>query len=312
MTVTNTGHHIPPRFFGLSSDTKPTNPEVGTTFLETDTQCDFVWSGSAWILGVSKDFLLDVSMGRVTGHRIMRGLGERESIQTTAGGEDLWRGNELSPAPTSHLVIPTPAAAGERMALDSESDADNGGTVTGALTVRVNYLDAAGDEQIEVVTMNGQTAVNTDATDIRFVQDLQVETVGSGGVAAGDIFIHKSGTAGLVYSMIAAGGNQSLVPHKMVPRGKTLHLRNWVASEMSQTKRTIIRLRADCSNTSPPVRQANVFLFKSTVMLDGSAAQMPLAYAIPALSIVKASAWSATAGADCAVHWWGILVDETS
>ncbi len=310
MAITSTGHHFPTRFFGLSTDTKPSDAMVASTFYETDTQCEFVWSGTAWIQKVTQDFLLEVSQGNVTGHKIMRGMGERENIQTTAMGEDLWRGNDLAAAPTSHLLIPTPAAAGERMTLDSESAADNGTSTTGALTVTVSYLDASGDEQMETVTMNGQTAVNTTATDIRFVQDLQVATVGSNTVAVGNIFIHKFGTAGLVYSMIAAGGNQSLVPHKMVPRAKTLHLRNWMGTEMSKSKRTIIRLRADCTNATPPVRQANVFLFKSNMMLDGSGNQMPLAYAIPALSIVKVSAWSQVAGADCAVHWWGILVDD--
>ncbi len=110
--------------------------------------------------------------------------------------------------------------------------------------------------------------------------------------------------------MISVGTNQSLVPHKMIPRAKTLHLSDWMGSEMSTAKRTIIRLRADCTNAMPPVRQANVFLVKSAMMLDGAAAQMPLAYAIPALSIVKASAWSQVNGADCAIHWWGILVDD--
>ena len=310
MTVTSTGHHFPTQFFGLSTDTKPDNAMVASTFFETDTQSEFVYSGTAWIRRINKDFLLDVSLGNVTGHRIMRALGERENIQTTAMGEDLWRGNDLAAAPTSHLLIPTPAAAGERMTLDSESDADNGATATGALTVRIHYLDADGDEQIETVTMNGQTAVNTDATDIRFVQDLQVATVGSNTVAEGNIFIHKFGTAGLVYSMIAAGGNQSLVPHKMVPRAKILHLRNWMGSEMTTAKRTIVRLRADCSNASPPIKQSNVFLFKSTMMLDGASAQQPLAYAIPSMSIVKASAWSQVNGAECAIHWWGILVDD--
>jgi len=47
-------------------------------------------------LGTTDDWLMRVQMGLVTGHKVMRGMGEREAIGTTATGEDLWRGNELS------------------------------------------------------------------------------------------------------------------------------------------------------------------------------------------------------------------------
>lgn len=243
----------------------------------------------------------------------MRGLGERDSIGTTAGGEDLWRGNELSStpaAPGSHTVIPAPADAGEQMTLISENDADNGATATGILTLVLSYLDAAGDAQFEIVTMNGTTAVDTVATDIRFVQDMQSLTVGSGGVAAGNIRIYRKITNTRVYSMIAAGGNQDLVPHKMVPRAKTLYLKRWLCSEASNAKRCHMRLRADCDNEHPPVRQAGVFLFKSTVALDSAAVPTELAYSIPALSIVKVSGQADVSGAELAVHWWGMLVDN--
>lgn len=261
----------------------------------------------------TKDFILEVAKGNVAGHEIMRGLGERDSIGTTAGGEDLWRGNELSntpAAPGSDTVIPSPADAGEQMTLISESDADNGATTTGILTLTLSYLDGDGNTQMETVTMNGQTPVDTIATDIRFVQDMQALTVGSGGVAAGHIRIYRKADNTRVYSMIAAGGNQDLVPHKMVPLGKMLYLKRWLCSEASNAKRCHMRLRADCNNEHPSVRQQGIYLFKSTVALDSSASASELAYTIPALSIVKVSGQASVSGAELAVHWWGILVDD--
>jgi len=259
------------------------------------------------------DFILEVVKGNVPGHRIMRGLGERDSIATTASGEDLWRGNELNAtpsAPGSHTFIPRPADAGEQMTVISESAADNGGSATGALTIRLSYLDGSGDEQSEDITMNGQTAVDTASSDIRFVQDMDVLTVGANTVAEGNIRIYEKAVDTNVYSMIAAGGNKSLVPHKMVPNGKTLILQEWMAGELSANKRCRVRLRADCTNAVPPVRQASVYLFKSVMALNSSIGQMPLAYKIPALSVVKASAWAETAAAEISVHWWGVLVDD--
>ena len=49
MTVTSTGHHFPTQFFGLSTDTKPDNPMVAATFLETDTRHEFTYDGENWV-----------------------------------------------------------------------------------------------------------------------------------------------------------------------------------------------------------------------------------------------------------------------
>jgi hypothetical protein len=45
---TDTSHENVTRFFGLSTDTKPTNAMVGATFTETDTQEEFVYDGVNW------------------------------------------------------------------------------------------------------------------------------------------------------------------------------------------------------------------------------------------------------------------------
>ncbi len=260
----------------------------------------------------TRDFLLEVTQGNIPGHRIMRGLGEREGGSNVVG-EDIWRGNDLNnypSSPASHTVIPTPDSAGEQMTVISQNNADNGTSATGALTIGIDYLDASGNEQTTSLTMNGRTAVDLTPSDVRFVQDMYVTSVGSNTVAEGDIRIYKNSDDTLVYSMIAGGGNMSMVPHKMVPLGKTLHLKMWVPGE-AQLRRCAIRLRADCTNAVPPVRQAGVFLFKSVVYLRGtSAGAIPLAYTIPALSIVKASAFADQTGADTSVHWWGVLIDD--
>jgi len=148
------------------------------------------------VIGNPYYFRTEVGKRTLAGWKPICGMGERESIGTTATGEDVWRGNELTPAPTSTVTVPTPAEAGEQMTIVSEGDADNGATATGALTIRVCYLDAAGAEQEEDVTLDGTTPVNTVATDIRFVNDFHTVTVGSNGVAEGHIKIYKTGTAG--------------------------------------------------------------------------------------------------------------------
>ena len=262
---------------------------------------------------VKIDSTLDIARGVVPGYAILRGFGERDSIGTTAQGEDLTRINELSATPSSpasDTFIPRPAEAGEQMTVISESDADNGGSATGILTLRVVYLDGSGNQQQTTVTLNGQAAVDLTPSDVMFVQEMHALTVGSNTVAEGHIRIYKKSDATLVYNMIAAGGNQSLVPHRMVPAGKMLYLRKWFASEATNAKRVRVRLRADCTNEIPPVRQADVFLFKSVTAIDSSGSPFDLAYAIPALSVVKASAWAQVSGAEASINWWGVLIDD--
>jgi hypothetical protein len=305
-------------YTGLSSDTKPTLTvqESDATFIETDTGDIHAWSGDDWYRLVHNgvpmvtDPHTDVADGKVVGHSIMSAMGERESMSTTAQGEDIWRGNELSAvpsAPASTTTIPTPAGAGEQMTFISENNADNGATATGVLTLRMEYLDASGDEQTEDITMNGTTGVDTTATDIRFINDLYSLTVGSNGVAEGNIRVYKKTDDTLVYNMIHIGGNKSLVPHRMVPNNKALILKGWHAEE-AQGRRVNARIRStDMSGTLIP----GVFCFKGTAYVkQTTSGELALNIKLPALSIVKVSGWAAQAGAEVGCGWWGTLVDN--
>ncbi len=132
-------------------------------------------------------------------------------------------------------------------------------------------------------------------------------TVGSNGVAEDHIKIYKTGTVGLVYNMIAQGGNKSLVPNRMVPLGKTLVLRGWHAEE-AQGKRCAFRIRStDMSGVLIP----GVFCFKGVAYTkQGTTGELALAQKVPALSIVKVSAWPDQSASEASVGWWGILIND--
>jgi len=250
--------------------------------------------------------ILDISKGTVAGHSIMSAMGEFESGNINAAGEDVCRSEDVG----GPGKLPTPAPAGEQMTLISDDNADNGATATGVLTVRIEYLDALGVEQTEDVTLNGTTGVNTVATDIRFVNDMYALTVGSNGVAEGSISIYKFGgsIATDLYNMIFEGGNKSLVPHRMVPLAKTLYLQSWHCSE-AQGRRCLFRIRSTDMNG---VLIPGVFCFKDTIFLyQTSSGELPLrSVAVPALSIVKVSYWAIAVGAEGSCGWWGVLVDD--
>ena len=255
-----------------------------------------------------------VQLGLIPGWGIVDAIGERDGQQQTTLMEDICRFEELSNTPAQpstkvDYLIPRPAPAGEAMALISESTEDHPGGA-GVGSVRVLYVDQNGDEQTVTKVMNGQTAVPLTGLTPQFIQEMGSASLGSGNVtevADGNIRIYKVADATKVYSMIAAGGNQSLISHRMVPAGKVLLMQWWTPSE-SQGKRSWIRLRVDSDSSG--ARQAGVYLFKSSVCVNNTTpGPLPLAHRIPELCVIKASTLADTVGADTSVHWWGYIVD---
>lgn len=250
--------------------------------------------------------IINISQGNVEGQRIIQRFGERESMGTTSTGEDIWRGNELTPSPGSSTTIPLPAVAGEQMTVVSEHAGDTSNGV-GVRTLSIEYLDANGIERDEIVTMDGTTPVNMVATNVRFVQAMHSVTVGNNGVAMGHIKIYRTGTTNRVYSMIAAGGNMSLLTNWMVPAGKTLYLQDWHCSE-AENVRVAYRIRS--TDYEGELFQG-VFLFKDACYLMGSSSgSLPVHATVPAFSIVKISAWPDQVNGEGSASWRGILVDN--
>lgn len=101
----------------------------------------------------------------------------------------------------------------------SASDSSAG---TGARTVKITYLTSTGTGPFtETVTLNGTTYVNTVATDICFIEEIKVMTVGSTGSNVG-ILTLKAATAGggATIGTINATNNQTFWAHHYVPLGK--------------------------------------------------------------------------------------------
>lgn len=252
---------------------------------------------------ISTEYYMDVSRGRVAGHDCFDAIGEREGAATTVSGDDIWRGTATT------LPIPD-QTTGEQMTLVSSSTQDNPGG-TGIGTVLIHYLDTNWEEQTETRTLNGQTGVDTVATDIKFVQDIYAIDVGSGGVAAGDIKIHKKGAVTTIYDMIAIGGNMSLTISKMVPANKTFFLTKWQASSTA-SKPIFVRIRSTDQRGILYDGANPTFLFKDTAAVQDSTyiRDFKCPREIPAKSIIKITAWSTQAGGNISASYEGILIDD--
>jgi len=190
------------------------------------------------------------------------------------------------------------------MQLVSESASDTS-TGTGVRTVRIDYIDAAGNALSEDIILNGQTSVNTVATNIRHVNKMYALTTGSNLAPVGHIKIHQTGSNTVVYNMIAAGDNSSNCSQYMVPLGKTLILKHWHASQISNT-RSSYRIRSTSQNG---VIIPRVFISKASVGLKiTTSGTLDLNTRIPELAIVKVTAFMDQNGGEGSTSWYGELV----
>jgi len=250
------------------------------------------------------DFYLEVAKGNIPKHSIIQRFGERDNFGTTTAGQDIWRGNELTPS--AAVRVPLIAAAGVLISWVSQSTADNGATATGILTFEVDYIDVTGNEQTWTGTSNGTTPVDSTIL-MRHINDVRTKTVGSGGVAAGHCKVYLTGDTTTVYSMIQLGGNHAMITNYMVPLGKKLYCQEWDCTE-ANGKRLTMRPR---STSHDGVLIDGVFLFKDVAFIkNGTTGELKLFCIEPALSIIKVSGWSVTAGGECSAGFWGYLVQD--
>jgi hypothetical protein len=119
----------------------------------------------------------------------------------------------------------TPQGTNAQRSLKSTSASDTAAGV-GARTIIINYLNTSFQLKQDTVTLNGITAVNTNATDIAFIESMVVATVGTqggGNVGAIQIFTATAGGGSLCGS-IAAGDNTTFWAQHYVPTGVTCYL----------------------------------------------------------------------------------------
>jgi len=122
-------------------------------------------------------------------------------------------------------VIPTQAGEALNVVSASANDAAAG---TGARTIRIEGLDAAGAWVEETVTLNGTTPVVTVSTWLRVIRAFVV-TAGSGGVSAGAITVKHNVTTANIFSVIKAGRGMSMNAVFTVPAGKIGRVLSWGA-----------------------------------------------------------------------------------
>ena len=167
-------------------------------------------------VGTSEPFELQVARGQVAFHKPLFKFGNNTTVGSTL--ETIWAEGGLYSYLTAATVLKV-----------SSSSTDDTSAGTGARTVQLYGLDADYNEINELVTLNGQTAVNTTQSFLR-INRMIVRSAGSGGVNAGVIYAGTgtvtTGVPANVYASVngVTGANQSLMALWTVPAGYTAYL----------------------------------------------------------------------------------------
>lgn len=117
------------------------------------------------------------------------------------------------------------------------SSANDTAAGTGARTVRITYLDDAGNgPSTETVTLNGTTPVNTVSSTICFIESIEVLTAGSTGNNVGILSLKAAtGGGGATIGTIAATDNQTFWAHHYVPVGEIANITGLSVSHSGTT-----------------------------------------------------------------------------
>ena len=164
--------------------------------------------------GKHEPFELQIARNQIAFHKSIFKFGFNPDIDNSL--ETVWTEGGLYSYLSSATILK----------VSSSSTADDEGS-TGAETVEISGLDANYNEISEVVTLNGQTAVNTTKEYLR-INRMIVRSAGSGGQNAGVIYAGTgtvtSGVPANKYAAIAIGDNQTLMALWTVPADYTAYV----------------------------------------------------------------------------------------
>lgn len=134
--------------------------------------------------------------------------------------------SSISTFPVRKTTYTEQTANAQRSVISSSTSDDGSPAGTGALTLDLFYLDAAATDIVsENITLNGTTCVATAASDIAYIEEMEVGTVGSSGSNVGTITLFATNNCtGTVIGTIAPTDNRTKWAHHYVPVGVTANI----------------------------------------------------------------------------------------
>ena len=202
------------------------------------------------------DYNTEVAEGRREGASLWNKFGYNDDIDVGTEVVASW-GGTFTPLTT----------AGTLLIASSSVNDTNGGT--GCNSIVIYGIDSNREEQIEVVTMNGTTTVNTVSTWLG-INRVAMFLCGSGQINAGDIAILSSvGGATMAVMPLGGGVTQQCIFYvpannnfimewlmiNVLNQGKNaeLNIKVWVYSAVSNGKQEVFRVNIDTAVTNEPI-----------------------------------------------------------
>jgi len=165
-------------------------------------------------VGKTEPFALQVARGQISWHYPQFKFGFNPDVDNAL--ETVWAEGGLYGYLSAASVLKV-----------SSSSTDDAAAGTGARTVQLYGLDADYNEINEIVTLNGQTSVNSVNSFLR-INRMVIRSAGSGEINAGVVYAGTgavtSGVPANKYATIAVGDGQTLMALWTVPAGYTAYL----------------------------------------------------------------------------------------
>lgn len=158
----------------------------------------------------SSEFFLDVAKGNVVGHSDIHKFGKNEDVSTTIF-DTIWNGGG------SYTGFDAVGAETVTIVSGSANDTAAG---TGLRTLRLYGLDANGLQQTEDVTLSGTGTTTSTLTYLRLDRARGL-TAGSLGHNEGDITIRQSVTTAVIFAVVPATYNTTMIAAYTIPFDKT-------------------------------------------------------------------------------------------
>lgn len=245
---------------------------------------------------VNRDYNSLVALGNFSNKSVLNAYGK---LTTTGAVTNhiIWEDGDL--------YIPT---ANTQPSIVSTSANDTVGG-TGMNSVHVHYLDGNFTDADEVVDLNGTNPVQMIATDVRFIQCMHLEQVGSLKSAAGDISAYD--TNGTL-SYIKTGAVRCSSASRMVPAGKTLLVKFIVASSTSATADTTTNVSIGSTYfEGHSYKTENIIIPQANLGYQNNSfgAELGIPFIVPEKEVFSATTTSNKAGT-ISLTWMGILEDN--
>ena len=243
-----------------------------------------------------------VSAGLIAGATAHNKIGFNGDIDASTM-EDIWNVGGLY----------TKLAAEQQLEVVSDDNTNDKAAGTGALTVRIGYLNTAFAAKTVDVTMNGTAAVATGAgaADILYVNSFRVLTAGTSGAAAGTVTLRRT-SAGTAVSQIAPGQTRGRKLYYTVPAGYALCIDTIEIGAAGDATKDYLRftLRANFEPTTKVATPVEYPFWEGCTCSGGRTSTFNVPFLFPAGTTVRMVVIGSSTTANCVATaaWFGKLI----